>query len=125
MRAEWDTAPEAFGISRICEVCGKKFLPATYHQFVGYYGDRRKLYFCSYTCSCRWDKPIRSYGGKEIQVFDINGNLLREFRNARQASEWLIEMGYTSACNRMIRKCCVGEVETYHKFIFKYKEIEK
>ncbi len=133
MRADWDNKPEAFGISRICESCGKKFMPAVYHQYVDYTSSemghksfghkRRKKYFCSYTCFIHREEQVGSRGGKRIQVYDLNGKFIREFRDAQEASMWLSGTG-CPIDNRMIQRCCRGEIKRYKQYIFKYKEIE-
>ena len=50
MRHEHDTNPEAWR-EVVCEKCGKKFMPAIYHQYVDYERNQKtRRYFCSYTC---------------------------------------------------------------------------
>lgn len=137
MRAEWDKKPEVFGKMRICDGCGKEFMPAVFHQYVDYtksknirsrsknktgIDGRRKLYFCSYSCYSNRKKPIETQVGKGIQVFTLDGEFLTEFPNAQHAALWLAEQGYP-ADNRAIQRCCRGEVTRYHDYIFKYKEI--
>lgn len=132
MRADWDTKPEVFGKVRKCERCGKEFIPAALHQYVDYTisnpkgGHPRKLYFCTYTCYIHRKQKERTYfyGWKKVLMYDSEGDLIEEFDNAQKAALWLVSQGYY-ADNRMIQRCCRGDVASYLGFKFKYKGGDK
>lgn len=128
MRAEWDTCAEA-AVDRVCEKCGKTFIPAPYHQFVAYGnrdhdGNQKKKYFCCWSCfNHRNDTPHkRGARPRKVMMYDKSGEvLLGEFDNAQEAALKLTGMGY-SADNRKVQQVCRGELLSHCGFVFKYKE---
>ena len=127
MRHELDTTPEAWR-EKVCEKCGKKFMPAVYHQYVDYkikgnYKSRR--YFCSYTCYIhRGTRPKvdgRNKKQKPVQRYSKDGVLIAEYKNAREAALALVDEGIE--CDlRYIQFTCRGGSKTYKGYIWKYKE---
>ncbi len=124
MRQDWDTSAEAASV-RVCAKCGKKFVPAPFHQFVSY-RKLGKIYYCKWTCyNHRNDTPTKVDGrkakAKKVLMYDRNGDFVNEFDNAQQAALWLTAQGI-NANNRHIQAVCRGEQKHHHGYLFKYKE---
>lgn len=99
-------------IERICQKCGKVFIPAAMHA----YTEGGRMY-CSWTCfNHRNDngKPgKRKY--KYVEVYDMHGELLRRFASANDAAE------YTGFSIKRIQDAC-RYGKAYNGFMWKYKE---
>lgn len=99
-------------IERICDKCGKIFIPAPQHIFV----DEKKIY-CSWTCYNHREesKPSKGRKIKKIELYSESGNLLKVFTSATDAAE---KTGYLA---NAIRDAC-REHKPYMGFIWKYRE---
>lgn len=125
MRSEWDNRPEVLGKTRVCAICGKEFVPAVYHQYVDYLPrSASKRYFCSYHCYSEKDMSGTGRRRSAVVMYDINGIMLKEFKDAKEASLKLAEFGVEASVVG-IQRCCRGERESYKGFIFKYKQVEE
>lgn len=129
MRSASDRGVEKF-VMRTCKTCGKKFLPAPYHQYVSYElttgtDNYRKLWFCSYSClnKYRTEREENPTGKRAIVMCGADGGVIKAFANAQAAAMFLSDMGYR-ADNRKIQAVCKSG-KPYHGFYFKHKEEEK
>lgn len=99
-------------LEKVCEKCGKVFIPAPYHI----YKDEKGIY-CSWTCyNHRNDsKPKTSRNIRKIELYSEHGYLLKVFTSATDAAE---HTGYDAT---KIRDAC-REQKPYMGFIWKYRE---
>lgn len=125
MRRDYDRYPERW-VLRTCEICGKQFQPAVYHQYVDYMGGEgsAKRYYCSYTCYLQ--RPDEKDDGRrhQIQQYTEGGVLVAEYQCARDAVLALADEGVETTINR-IQAECRGERKAKTGYIFKYKYKEK
>ncbi len=127
MRLPSDTFAEQ-QVERVCENCGKKFIPAVYHQYVTYEpngkGDHVKRYCCKYTCYNRHRERLAQNPrkGKPVVMSNPNGEVLEVFTSAEVAADYLIKMRYVVIGRDIRRACKSGKL--YHGFYFRYKEDE-
>lgn len=125
MRHEHDTNPEAWR-EVVCEKCGKKFIPAIYHQYVDYKGNySARRYFCSYTCYLHRqvlsEVDGRSKKQKPVQRYSKDGTFIAEYKSALDAVLALMDEGID--CDlRYIQKVCRGNCKSARGYIWKYKE---
>ena len=119
MRREDDNTYEGM-IDRICETCGRKFLPAPLHQYVDYRGGR-KLYYCSWNCYCRrGQKKAKKYNQKKVLMYGKDGTLLREFDGIKEAAVFLSSIGIVANMNH-IQNACRGVHKSLYGYVWKYK----
>ena len=125
MRNETDTGPEAWR-EVVCEKCGKKFMPAIYHQYVDYERNQKtRRYFCSYTCYIHREQRRkvdgRSQKQKPVQRYSKDGVFIAEYKNALDAVLALTDEGID--CDlRCIQRACRGDSQSAYGYIWKYKE---
>ena len=94
-----------------CPKCGKNFIHAPQHVFKD-----DKGFYCSWTCFFhRNDGKKKNLTHKMVEVYDEDGELLRRFKSANDASDLLgfPVQGIADAC-RLGRK--------YQGFLWKYKD---
>ncbi len=65
------------------------------------------------------------YSSKIIELYDLEGNLLRTFNGAKEAAYWVLDQGLTNSqkvsnAQSLIRKCCRGTNKTSFGYIWKY-----
>lgn len=94
-----------------CPKCGKNHIPAPQHVFKDEEG-----YYCSWTCFFhRNDGKKKKPTCKMVEVYDEDGELLRRFKSANDASDLL---GFSV---QMIAEACrLGR--KYQGFYWKYKD---
>ena len=119
MRLENDNRPEPL-VERICEKCGKRFIPAVYHQYkVGY-----NHYFCSWSCynhrEIKYTETTGKRTAKPVTMYSKDGEVIEEFYSVNEVLQYLADMGLIVKPNS-IREVCKGIRKTCYGYIFKYK----
>lgn len=97
---------------RKCSLCGKLFIPAP--ELV--YRDKRKgTMYCSYPCYNHRNDNAPQKTRKLVQMFSLNGELLKVFPSAVIASE------HTGFDVGAIRDACRKQA-VYYGYLWRYKE---
>ena len=70
--------------------------------------------------NCRWitmRENIIMSNLKPVIKYDVNGNFIERYNSMKDAYLSIGESSY----NNQIRKCCIGEIENYKGFVWKYE----